>query len=178
MQVLRMTHCLIIVTICAKYLSIFKILWYLKKLWTRHKIYPLTDYVNLWPPSVTLALNCCTWHIVSLLWTIMASIYKIPQKMKTVMVQTRHIPSNRQCWPWMSKFDLDRGGRGLVGVHDTSSHDNKHLCQVIADPLNKWQSYGPDTKVWQTDGRTDGWSLFLYPPFFFEKAGYKNYVSM
>jgi hypothetical protein len=37
--------------------SIYKILWSMKKLWTGHKIYPVTDYVNLWPPSVILTLE-------------------------------------------------------------------------------------------------------------------------
>jgi hypothetical protein len=29
----------------------------LKRLWTRHKIYPVIDYVNILPPSVTLVLK-------------------------------------------------------------------------------------------------------------------------
>jgi hypothetical protein len=27
------------------------------KLWTGHEIYPVTDYANIWPPSVTLTLK-------------------------------------------------------------------------------------------------------------------------
>jgi hypothetical protein len=42
-QVLRMTHRLIIVTFCAKY---FQNPLIYEKLWTGHKIYPITDYVN------------------------------------------------------------------------------------------------------------------------------------
>jgi hypothetical protein len=65
-------------------LIIYKILWSRKKLWTRHNIYSITDYVDLWPPSVTLTLEVGDWlcalHIVALLWTIVASIYKIPSK--------------------------------------------------------------------------------------------------
>jgi hypothetical protein len=78
------------------------------------------------------------------------------------MDQTQHIPSNRKCWPWMSKCDLDPGGKGLVVVQDTSPYYNKYLCQVI---LNSFDNEGV------TEGRTDRRSLFLYPPFFFEKVG-------
>jgi hypothetical protein len=115
--VLRMTHCLIIVNNCCKYLQ-------------------------------------------------------NPFKDKEVMDRTRHIPSNRQCWPWMSKCDLESGGRGLVVVHDTSCHYSKYLCQVISDSFDKWQSNGPDTKVWRTDrqmfGRTGPISI---SPFFLRKGG-------
>jgi hypothetical protein len=144
------------------------------KLWTGHKKYPVTDYVNLWPPSVTLTLEVgdqllrMTHRLIIV--NNCGKYLQNPFKDKKVMDLTRHIPSNRQCWPWMSKCDLDLGGRGLVVTHDTSSY-NKHLCQVISDSSDKWQSNGPDTEVWQTDGQTDGRSLFLYPPFFFEKAG-------
>jgi hypothetical protein len=104
-QVLRMTHCLIIVAICAKYFQ---------NLLTGHKLYSVTDYVNIWPPSVTLTLEvksgCCAWHIVLLLWTLVASIYKIPSRIRKLWVRTRHTPSNRKCWPWMSKCDLVPGG--------------------------------------------------------------------
>jgi hypothetical protein len=65
---------------------------------------------------------------------------------KKVMDRLRHIPSNRLCWPWMSKCDLVPGGRGLVVAHDTSSYYNKHLCQIISNSFDKWQSYGPDKK--------------------------------
>jgi hypothetical protein len=168
MKVLRMTHVLLFWLFEP---SIFKILWYMKKLWTEHRIYPVTDYVNIWPPSVTLTFkvgdrllrmthrpivvsNCCKY-------------LQNPFKEKKVMDRTRHIPSNRQCWPWMPKCDLDPGGRGLVVAQDTSSYYNRHFCQVISDTFNKLQSYGPDTKVWRTDGQ----SLFLYFPFFFRTAG-------
>jgi hypothetical protein len=42
----------------------------MKKLWTGHKIYPKTDYVNLWPLSVTLTLEVgtqvlrMTYHLI------------------------------------------------------------------------------------------------------------------
>jgi hypothetical protein len=52
MQVLRMTHRLKIVTICGKYLQNS-----MKKLWTGHKIYPVTDYDNLLPQKVALTLE-------------------------------------------------------------------------------------------------------------------------
>jgi hypothetical protein len=96
---------------------------------------------------------------------------------KKVMDRTRHIPSNRQCWPWMSKCDLDAGSRGLVVAYDTSSYYTQHLCQVISNSFHKCQSYGPTGHESVTDGQTDGRSLFLYPPFFFEKAKDKNDYS-
>jgi hypothetical protein len=143
--------------------NIFKILWSMKKLWTGHKIYQGTDYVSIWPPSLTLTLKVGDWFLCMTHCLIIVNNYgKYLQNSfidKKVMDQTQHIPSNRQCWPWMSKCDLDPGGRGLVVVHDTSSYYNKHLCEVISNSFEKWPSYGPDT------------SLFLYPPFFFEKAG-------
>jgi hypothetical protein len=71
----------------------------------------------------------------------------------------------------MSKCDLDPGGRGLVVWHDTSSYYNKHLCQVISNSFDKWQSYGPSAKVWRTDGWTDGQSPFPYPPFSSKRLG-------
>jgi hypothetical protein len=166
---LRMTHRLIIINICDK---LFQIPLINDKLWTGHEIYPVTDYVNILPPSVTLTLEVgdqfCAWHIVRLLFTIMASIYKIPSS------RTRHIPSNRQCWPWMSKCELDPGGKGLVVAHDTLSYYYKHLCQVISNSFYKWQSYGPDTEVERKDERTDGRSdgaFFYFPHFFLRKGG-------
>jgi hypothetical protein len=127
----------------------------MKKLWTGHKIYPVMNYVNIWPPSVTLTLEVGDrlLHITHCLIIVnnCSKYLQNPFKDMKVMDRTRHIPSNRQCWPWMSKCDLVLGGRGLVVAHDTSSYYNKHLCQVISDSFDKWQSYGPDTKVWRTD---------------------------
>jgi hypothetical protein len=141
------------------------------KLWTGHEIYPVTGYVNLWPPIVTLTLEVGDRLLLMTHLPIIVSncgkYLQNPFKDKKVMDRTRHIPSNRQCWPWMSKFNLDPGGRGLVFAHDTSSYYNKHLCQVISDSFNKWQSYGPDTKVWRTDGQTDG--AYYYIPLFSSK---------
>jgi hypothetical protein len=94
-----------------------------------------------------------------------------PFKDKKVINRTWHIPSNRQCWPWMSKCNLDPWGRGLVVAHDTSSYYNKHLCKVISNSFDKWQSYGPDKKVWRMDRQTDEWSLFLYPLFSSKRRG-------
>jgi hypothetical protein len=48
----------------------FKIPWFMKKVWTGHKIYPVTDFVNIWPPSVTLILEeghrllCLTYRLI------------------------------------------------------------------------------------------------------------------
>jgi hypothetical protein len=35
-----------------------------------------------WPWPLRKVAGCCAWHIVSLLWTIVASIYKIPSKIR------------------------------------------------------------------------------------------------
>jgi hypothetical protein len=144
----------------------------MKKLWTKHKIYPVKDYVNIWPPSVTLTLEVSDWLLRMTHRLIIVNncgkYLQNPFKDKKVMDWTRHIPSNRQCWPWMSKCDLDLGVRGLVFAHYTSSYYNKHLCQVISDSFDKWQSYGPDTKVWRTDRRTEPITI---SPFFLRKGG-------
>jgi hypothetical protein len=156
MQVLCKTHCLIIVTICGKYLQ--NPLIYEKVMdWTQN--YPVKDYVNLWPLRVTLTFevgdrllrmtNC--FIIVNNCGKYLQN----PFKDKKVIDRTQHIQSNRQCWPWMSKFDLDPGGKGVVDADDTSSYYNKYLCQVMSDSFDNWQSYGPDTKVWRTDRRMD-----------------------
>jgi hypothetical protein len=131
----------------------------MKRLWTRHKIYPVTDYVNLWPLNVTLTLvvgdRLLRMTHCLIIVNNCGKYLQNPFKDKKVLDRTRHIPSNRQCWPWMSKCDLDHGGRGLGVVHDTSFYYNKDVCQVISDSFGKWKSYGPGTKVGRTDGRTD-----------------------
>jgi hypothetical protein len=65
-------HCFIIVKICAKY---FKIPWSIKKLWTGHKIYPATDYVNIWPLPVTLTLGVGDWLLSMTHHLIIVNIY-------------------------------------------------------------------------------------------------------
>jgi hypothetical protein len=96
MHLLRMTHCLIIVTICAKY---FQNPWSMKKVWTGHKIYHETDYVNLWPQSVTLILE---------VGDRLSSIYKIPSKKRKFLTvhdiypKIDNVDLNEQVrpWPW------------------------------------------------------------------------------
>jgi hypothetical protein len=133
------------------------------------------DYVNFWPPSVTLTLDVSdrllrmTHRLI--LVNNCGKYLQNPFKVKKVMDRTRHIPSNRQCWPWMSKCYLDFGVRSLVVAHDIFSYYNKHLWQVISDSYDKWQSYGPDTKVGRTDGLTKGRSLSLYPLFSKKRRG-------
>jgi hypothetical protein len=142
----------------------------------RTQIYPVIDYVNLWPPSVTLTLEVgdrllrMTHRLIIVNnW---GKYLQNPFKDKKVMDRTRHIPLNRQCWPWMSKCDLDLWVRGLLVAHDTSSYYNKHLCQVISYSFDKLQSYGPETKVWRTDRRTEPITI---SPFFLRKGrGQKN----
>ena len=91
---------------------------------------------------------------------------------ENVVDQTQNTPSIRQCWPLISRCDLDLQDRGLVVSHDMSYDYVEHLCQVISKFLHKWLSYGLETKCW-----TDGWSPFLCPTFFFKKAGDKNAIS-
>jgi hypothetical protein len=145
----------------------------MKKLWTRHKIYPVTDYIKLWPSIVTLTLEVgdrllrITHRLIIV--NNCGKYLQYPFTDKKVMGWTQHIPSNRHYWPWMSKCDLDPGGRGLVVAHDTLSYYNKHLCQVISDSLDKWQINGPDTKAWRRDERMDGKTDYI--PFFLRKGG-------
>jgi hypothetical protein len=143
------------------------------KSWTGHEICPVTDYVNLWPPSVTLTLEVGDRLLrMTHLLTIVSNCGKYlqnPFKDNKVMDRTRHIPSNRQCWPWMSKCDLDSGGRGLVVSHDTSSYDNKHLCQVISDSFNNDKVMDRTRKCYRrTDRRIEPISI---SPFFIRKGG-------
>jgi hypothetical protein len=106
-----------------------------------------------------------------------------PFKDKKVMDRTQHIPSNRKCWPWMSKCDLDPGGKGLVVAYDTSSYYNKYLCQVISNSFDK--CYGPETEMWWTDGQKDGQTDWLtdrqtepisISPIFLRKGGGQFYI--
>jgi hypothetical protein len=90
-----------------------------------------------------------------------------PFKDKKVMDRTRHIPWNRQYWPWMSKCDLDPGGRGLVVAHDTWSYHNKICAKLFQIPLINDKVMDRTQKC---DGRTDGRILFLYPPVFLRKG--------
>jgi hypothetical protein len=125
----------------------------MKKLWTGHKINPLTYYVNIWPPSVTLEEGDRFFFRMTHCLIIVNNNGKYLQNPfidKKVMERTRHIPSNRQCWHWMSKCDLDPGSRGLIVAHGTSSYYNKHLWQIllINDKVMD--------RTRKCDGRTDG----------------------
>jgi hypothetical protein len=133
----------------------------MKKLCTGHKIYPLTDYVNFWPPSVTLTLvvgdRFCAWHIVSLLWTIVASIYKIPSKIRKIL--TRH-DINHQ----IDNVDLEWEGATLTMEVAVWLLRMTH-CLIITNICAKLiQIYLINDKVMnrtrkcdeRTDGRTEG----------------------
>jgi hypothetical protein len=76
--------------------SLFKIHWRLKGLWTAYKIYPLKNYVKLWPLSVALTLvkrsGCCAWNIVKLFSTLMPIIFKIPWRMKRLCTGNKIYP--------------------------------------------------------------------------------------
>jgi hypothetical protein len=164
------------------------------KLWTGHEIYPVTDYVNLWPQSVTLILEVGDRLLrMTHLLIIVSNCGKYlqnPFKDKNVVDRTRHIPSNRQCWPWMSKCNLDLGGVWLLRMTHRLIITNicAKLFQIplindkVMDRTRKCDGRRDGWTDGRTDGRTDGWtderSLFLYPPFFFEKAGDKKPVKL
>jgi hypothetical protein len=69
-------------------LVFWQFLWFMKKLWTGHKKYPITDYVNLWPPSVTLTLEVGDRLL----------------RMTHCLIIV--INCGKFWWPWMSKCDL------------------------------------------------------------------------
>jgi hypothetical protein len=98
-------------------------------LWKSYR--PDTDYVKLWAPSVTLTLEVVGrllhWTHRLIIVNNCCKYLQNPFKDKKVMDRTRHIPSNRKCWPWISKNDIDPGGKDLVVAHDASPYCNKYL---------------------------------------------------
>jgi hypothetical protein len=68
----------------------------MKTLWTGHKIYPITEYVNLSPLSVTLTLEVgtqvlrMTCHLIIV--TICAKYFQNPLIYEEVMNGTHNIP--------------------------------------------------------------------------------------
>jgi hypothetical protein len=75
----------------------------MKKLRTGHKIYHITDSVNLLPLSVTLTLEVGDWFLCithrHIIVNNCGKYLQNPFKDKKVLDQTRHIPSNKQCRP-------------------------------------------------------------------------------
>jgi hypothetical protein len=71
----------------------------MKKLWTEHKIYHITDYVSLWPLRVTLTLEVgthvlrMTYHLIIV--TICAKYFQNPLIYEEVMDRTQNIPKYR-----------------------------------------------------------------------------------
>ena len=63
-----------------------------------------------------------------------------------VINRTRNTPYIRQCWPLISKCDLDLQDRGLVVSLDKLYDYGVHLCQDVLNSLDGWKSYRPDTK--------------------------------
>jgi hypothetical protein len=53
------------------------------------------------------------------------------------------------------KCDLDIGDSNPIIALCILSHYGDHLCQVISKFFQGLKSYGADTKVLRTDGRTD-----------------------
>jgi hypothetical protein len=128
------------------------------KLWTRHKIYPVTDYVNIWPPSVTLTLKVSDWVLRMTHRLIIVNNYgkylQNPFIDKKVMDRTRHIPSNRQCWTeWVSATLTLEVGVWLLRM--------THRLIIINICATLFQIPFINDKVMDrtrklTDGRTDG----------------------
>jgi hypothetical protein len=113
--------------------STFKIPWSMKKLWMEHKIYHITNSVNLWHISVTLTLDvgvlvlCMTYRLIIV--TICAKLFQNPLNYED---WTQNIPFNRLCLFFTSKRDLDLEGRETGVAHDTSSYNSDYLCQVFS----------------------------------------------
>jgi hypothetical protein len=144
--------------------SIYKILWYMKKLWTGHKIYPITDYVNLWPSSVTLTLEVGACHIVSLLWTIVASIYKIPSKI-------RKLWTGHDIYPKLDNVDLE-WARATLNLEVGVWLLRMTHCLIITNICAKlFQIPLINDKLMDRTRKCDGRSLFLYPPFSSKRWG-------
>jgi hypothetical protein len=65
----------------------------MKKLWTGHKIYPITDFVDLFTPSVTLTLDVglqvlyMTYHLIIV--TVCANYFQNPLIFEKVIDQTQ-----------------------------------------------------------------------------------------
>jgi hypothetical protein len=73
----------------------------MKKLKIGHKIYRITNYVNIWPLSVTLALKVgtqmlpMTYHLIIV--AICAKYLQNPLIYEEVMDGIQNIPNNRLC---------------------------------------------------------------------------------
>jgi hypothetical protein len=91
-------------------------LW--KKVWTGHKIYTLTDYVNLLPLSVTLTLEVgtqvlrMTYYLITV--TICAKNIQNPLIYEEVMYGTQtiyiiHITDSLNIWPLSVTLTLEVG---------------------------------------------------------------------
>jgi hypothetical protein len=93
MQVLSMTHHLIIVTICSKYLQNPLIYEKIRKLWTGHDIYPQIDNVDYEWAIATLTLVVGVWLLHTknrlIITNICAKFFQTPLMNDKVMVRTR-----------------------------------------------------------------------------------------
>jgi hypothetical protein len=73
----------------------------MKRLWTGHKISPITNYVNLWPLRVTLTLEVGA-HALSMTYpiiivTICSKYFQNPLIYEEIMDVKQNIPYNRLC---------------------------------------------------------------------------------
>jgi hypothetical protein len=69
---------------------------------------------------------CCAWHIISLLWTIVASIYKIPSKI-------RKLWTGHNIYPQIDNVDLEWASATLtmeVGVWLLPVRTQRYLCDL------------------------------------------------
>jgi hypothetical protein len=153
-----------------------------------HKIYPIKYYVNCWYFSVTLTFevgrqvlgvthrlfivtmlifdlqlwpwpwrkvtDCCAWHIVSLLWTFVASIYKIPSKIRKLRTGHDIHPQKDNVYLEWASVTLEVG---VWLLRMTNRHIIINFCAKL------FQSFGPDTIVWRTEGRPTFGVYVLFP---------------
>jgi hypothetical protein len=125
----------------------------MKKVWTGHKIYPITDYVNFLALSVTLTLEVgkqvlhMKYHLIIV--TIYAKCIQNPLIYEEVIYWTQNILYNSICLPLTSKCDLNLGGRVDGVVFDISSYYCDNLCQVISQPAEvlDWTQSIPSNRL-------------------------------
>jgi hypothetical protein len=110
-----------------KYLQFcnFKTFWTMKKLWTGHKLYPLTYYmyIKLWPPSVTLTLEVgvcvfCITHCLIIVNVCKEVFLKSLDVWISYGLNRTYTPS-RQCWPFSPRvtLNLEKGAMVLRMTH-------------------------------------------------------------
>jgi hypothetical protein len=108
---------------------------------TGHKTYPITDYVNL-------LTSKCDLDIISLMWTIVASIYKIPPKIRKLL-------TGHEIYLQIDNVDLEWASATLtleVGVWLLRMTHHLIITNICA---KLFQIPSINDKVWRTDRQTD-----------------------